>query len=39
LINADENGYAKGHVYLDDGETLSSLSEKKYEYNEFVLSK
>lgn len=39
LINADENGFAKGRIYLDDGITLSSLAEKKYEYYEFVLAK
>ena len=38
VVNRDSNGYASGKLFLDDGISLSSLSEKMYEYYEFIVS-
>jgi hypothetical protein len=32
LVNRDENNYATGSLFLDQGETLSELDNKNYEY-------
>ena len=39
FINPDENGYAKGSLFLDQGESLSELNDYNYEYYNFHYSK
>ena len=39
LINADKNGFAKGSLFLDQGESLSELNDYNYEYYNFHFSK
>lgn len=35
IINRDDQGYAEGNLYIDDGKTISKQAEKKYEYYKF----
>lgn len=39
-INRDKDGYAKGQLFLDEGELVSDLegNNQKYEYYEFVMT-
>jgi len=38
LVNLDQNGYAKGSLFLDQGESVSELENWNYEYYNFVVS-
>jgi len=38
LVNLDQNGYAKGSLFLDQGESVSELENYNYEYYNFAVS-
>jgi hypothetical protein len=38
LVNLDQNCYAKGSLFLDQGESVSELENWNYEYYNFVVS-
>jgi hypothetical protein len=37
IVNRDEDGYAYGRLYIDEGKNTSELTNKDYEYYEFKL--
>ena len=37
IVNRDEDGYAYGRMFIDDGKNTSELTDKDYEYYEFKL--
>jgi hypothetical protein len=32
LVNPDDNDFAQGNIFLDQGESLYELNERQYEY-------
>jgi hypothetical protein len=38
IVNLDDNGYAKGSLFLDQGESISELNNWNYEYYQFQVS-
>jgi hypothetical protein len=37
IINRDDQGYAEGKLFIDEGKNISELSDKTYEYYTFKL--
>lgn len=38
LVNPDDNDYAEGSLFLDQGESLSELNNRNFEYYNFLFS-
>jgi hypothetical protein len=38
LVNPDDNDYAEGSLFLDQGESLSEMDNYNFEYYNFIFS-